>query len=62
MDVLKLIVTILQLACVLFFILAVLFQSGKSAGLSGAIGGVAESCLAKNKTKTLSAMRARTTK
>ena len=35
-------VTILQLLCGLVVILAVLFQSGKSAGLSGAIGGVAE--------------------
>ena len=34
-------ITILQLLCGLAVILAVLFQSGKSAGLSGAIGGMA---------------------
>ena len=62
MDALKLIITILQLICGLAIILAVLFQSGKSAGLSGAIGGVADSFLAKNKAKTLDANLARATK
>ena len=62
MDALKLIITILQLLCGLAIILAVLFQSGKSAGLSGAIGGVADSFLAKNKAKTMDAKLARATK
>ena len=62
MDALKLIITILQLICGLAIILAVLFQSGKSAGLSGAIGGVADSFLAKNKAKTMDAKLARATK
>lgn len=62
MEVLKLIVTIMQLLCGLFIILVVLFQSGKHAGLSGAIGGVADSFLAKNKAKTLDAKLARATK
>ena len=62
MDPLTLIITILQLICGLAIILAVLFQSGKSAGLSGAIGGVADSFLAKNKAKTLDAKLARATK
>ena len=62
MDALQLIITILQLICGLAIILAVLFQSGKSAGLSGAIGGVADSFLAKNKAKTLDAKLARATK
>ena len=44
----KTVVTILQLLCGLAIILIVLFQSGKSQGLSGAIGGVADSFLAKN--------------
>ena len=48
----KTVVTILQLLCGLAIILIVLFQSGKSQGLSGAIGGVADSFLAKNKAKT----------
>lgn len=59
---LKLIVTILQLLLGLGVILIVLFQSGKSAGLSGAIGGVADSFLAKNKAKTMDAKLARATK
>lgn len=62
MDALSLVITILQLLCGLTIILMVLFQSGKSAGLSGAIGGVADSFLAKNKAKTLDAKLARATK
>lgn len=58
----KLFVTILQLLCGLAITGAVLIQSGKSAGLSGAIGGVADSFLAKNKAKTLDAKLARATK
>lgn len=62
MDALKLVITILQLLCGLAIILVVLFQSGKSEGLSGAIGGVADSFLAKNKARTLDAKLARATK
>ena len=58
----KIAITVLQLLCGLGIILIVLFQSGKSAGLSGAIGGVADSFLAKNKAKTMDAKRARATK
>ena len=58
----KIAVTILQLLSALVLILIVLFQSGKSQGLSGAIGGVADSFLAKNKAKTLDAKLARATK
>ena len=58
----ELFITILQVLCGLAIILVVLFQSGKSAGLSGAIGGVADSFLAKNKAKTLDAKLARATK
>ena len=57
-----LVITILQLLCGLAIILSVLIQSGKHAGLSGAIGGVADSFLAKNKSKTLDAKMARGTK
>jgi len=59
---LKIAITVLQLLCGLGIILIVLFQSGKSAGLSGAIGGVADSFLAKNKAKTMDAKLARATK
>ena len=55
-------ITILQLLCGLGIIVVVLFQSGKSAGLSGAIGGVADSFLSKNKAKTTDAKLARATK
>ena len=55
-------ITILQLLCGLAIIGAVLVQSGKSAGLSGSIGGVADSFLAKNKAKSLDAKLARATK
>ena len=58
----KLFVTILQLICGLAVIAVVLLQSGKSAGLSGAIGGVADSFLAKNKARTWDAKLARATK
>ena len=62
MNALNLVITILQLLCGLAIIVIVLFQSGKSAGLSGAIGGVADSFLAKNKAKTADAKLARATK
>ena len=55
-------ITILQLLVALVLIGIVLFQSGKSQGLSGAIGGVADSFLAKNKAKTIDAKLARATK
>lgn len=55
-------VMILQVLCGLFLIAVVLLQSGKSAGLSGAIGGVADSFMSKNKAKSLDAKLARATK
>ena len=58
----KLFVTILQLVCGLLVIAVVLMQSGKSAGLSGAIGGVADSFLSRNKARTWDAKLARATK
>ena len=62
MDALKLIITILQLLCGIAIILAVLVQSGKSAGLSGAISGAADTFLSKNKAKTIDAKLAKATK
>ena len=58
----KLLVTIPPLLCGLAVILIVLFQSGKSEGLSGAIGGVADTFMAKGKAKTLDAKLAKATK
>jgi preprotein translocase subunit SecG len=62
MSVAVTIVSILQVLCGLAIIAAVLIQSGKHAGLSGAIGGVADSFLAKNQAKTVDAKLARATK
>lgn len=55
-------VTILQLLTALLLILIVLFQSGKSRGLSGAIGGIADSYMSKTKAKSVDAKLARATK
>ena len=55
-------VTIVQLVLGLVLTAMVLFQSGKSQGLSGAIGGMADSFMSKNKAKSLDAKLARATK
>lgn len=55
-------VTILLLLVALVLIAMVLFQSGKSQGLSGAIGGIADSYMSKSKAKSLDAKLARATK
>ncbi len=55
-------VMILQLLAALVLIGIVLFQSGKSQGLSGTIGGIADSYMAKSKAKSLDAKLARATK
>ena len=55
-------VTILQLFTALALILIVLFQSGKSQGLSGTIGGIADSYMSKGKARTIDAKLAKATK
>ena len=55
-------VTILQLLAGLILILVVLSQSGKSQGLSGTIGGIADSYMSKSKAKSLDAKLAKGTK
>ena len=55
-------VTILQLLAALVLIGIVLLQSGKSQGLSGTIGGIADSYMAKSKAKSLDAKLAKATK
>lgn len=62
MIILKIAITIVQLLCCLTLIAIVILQSGKSSGLSGAIGGGSDSYLAKNKGKTLDAKLSRLTK
>ena len=59
---LNLILTIIQVLCGLAVIAVVMLQSGKSAGLSGAIAGGAETFLSKNKAKSLDAKLAKMTK
>ena len=55
-------VTILHLLAALILIAIVLFQSGKSQGLSGSIGGIADSYMAKSKAKSIDAKLAKATK
>ena len=62
MTTLELILTIIQLVSGLAVTVIVLMQSGKSAGLSGAIAGGAETFLSKGKAKTLDAKLAKATK
>ena len=62
MTTLELILTIIQLISGLAVTVIVLMQSGKSAGLSGAISGMADTFLSKNKAKTIDAKLARATK
>ena len=62
MTTLELILTIIQLLSGLAVTVIVLMQSGKSAGLSGAIAGGAETFLSKGKAKTLDAKLAKATK
>ena len=62
MAVVRTILTIAEVVASLFLILVVLLQSGKSAGLSGAIAGGADTFLSKNKAKSWDAKLARWTK
>ena len=62
MGTVKLILTILQLVSGLAVTVVVLLQSGKSAGLSGAIAGGAETFMSKGKAKTWDAELAKATK
>ncbi|MBO5007358.1 MAG: preprotein translocase subunit SecG [Clostridia bacterium] len=50
------VITIVHVVLSIILIAVVLLQSGKSAGLSGSIGGGAETFFGKNKAKTLDGM------
>ncbi len=54
--------TILQLLVALILVLMILAQSGKSQGLSGSIGGIADSYMTKAKAKSMDAKLAKATK
>ena len=62
MEALRIILSIILALDCLALIVLVLMQQSKSAGLSGAIGGMADSFLSKNKSKSLDAKLARATK
>ena len=62
MNAVLIIITVVQLLVALALILIVLFQSGKSQGLSGAIGGIADSYMSRSKAKSMDAKLARGTK
>ncbi len=62
MSTVKIVLTVLQLLSGLAVTVVVLMQSGKSAGLSGAIAGGAETFLSKGKAKSLDAKLAKATK
>ena len=53
MAIILIIAKVLYLALCIALITVVLFQKGRSAGLSGAIGGAGESYWGKNKARTM---------
>lgn len=60
--VVKTILTIIQVICAVLLVCIVILQSGKNAGLSGAIAGAADSFLSKGKNSSWDAKLARGTK
>lgn len=62
MSPLAIVISIIYAIASVFLICVVLLQSGKSAGLSGAISGGAETFLSKNKAKSADARLAKATK
>ena len=62
MEVVKIILTVLEVIASLALIVVVLVQSGKEAGLSGAIAGNNDSFLSKNKKGNLDKTLASATK
>lgn len=53
---------IVDLFICLMLVVVVIFQSGKTSGLSGALSGSSDTFLSKNKSKTFDARLARATK
>ena len=62
MGVLETILIVLEAICSIALIGVVLLQSGKEAGLSGALSGSSDSYMSKNKKGNLDAMLASSTK
>lgn len=61
-ETLRLVLTIIHVIICLIMIVTILFQSGKSEGLSSAISGAAETFFGKNKARSLDAKLAKITK
>lgn len=62
MEVVKIVLTVLQVIASVAMVLIVLFQSGKEAGLSGALAGNTDTYMGKNKTASLDKKLAAATK
>lgn len=62
MDVLKGIVTVIYVLVCIALVVIVLMQEGKSAGLSGAINGVADTYWGKNKGRSMEGALEKVTK
>ncbi len=62
MEAFKVVLTVIEVLAALFLIAVVLLQTGKSAGVAGAVGGGMDSFLSKNKAKSWDAKLARCTK
>lgn len=62
MSIPKIILTVIQMLSCLFLVAVVLLQSGKSAGLSGAIAGGMDTFMSKNRAKSWDSKLARWTK
>ena len=62
MEIVKIIVTVLEVICSIGLIAIVLLQSGKESGLSGAISGGADTYMGKGKSSTLDQKLASATK
>ncbi len=62
MDVLKIVLTVLEVIASVLLVLVVLFQSGKESGLSGAIAGNSDSYMNKSKAGGLDKKLAAATK
>lgn len=54
-ETIRMVLTIVQVLVSLILILTVIFQSGKQAGLSGSVDGVADTFFGKNKARSLDA-------
>ncbi len=62
MEILKTVLVVLEVIASVALIVVVLLQSGKEAGLSGALAGNSETYLAKNKSASMDKMLSSATK